>query len=88
MATARLERLAANSLWTIRVVPLDEKGSPGQPSPAFQIATKTISRLRIPWWFWLLPLGALTAAAVRFWRNHQSRLQVKANERIARLEGK
>ena len=88
MVTARLEKLAANSLWTIHVVPLDERGNPGQPSPAFQIATKTIARLRIPWWVWILPAGAIIAAAARFWRSHQQRLQIKDNERIARLEGR
>lgn len=88
IATARLERLPANRLWTIHVVPLDEKGNPGLPSPAFQIATKSIARLRIPWWIWILPAGAIIAAAVRFWRNHLQRLQIQDNERIARLEGK
>lgn len=88
IATARLEKLAANSLWTIHVVPLDAQGNPGQPSPAFQIATKAIARLRIPWWAWLLLAGALIAVASRFWRKRQERLQTKDNERIARLEGK
>jgi hypothetical protein len=88
IATAHLEKLAANSQWTIHLVPLDENGVPGQPSPAFQIATKTITRLRIPWWVWLLPAGALAYAAVRFWRGRQMLLQIKDNERIARLEGK
>lgn len=88
IATARLERLAADSMWTIHVVPLDEKGNPGQPTPGFQIATKTLARPRIPWWFWPLAAAALTAAAARFWRRHQKRLQIKDNERIARLEGK
>ncbi len=88
MATAQLEKLAASSLWTIHVVPLDENGSPGPPSPAIQVTTKSISRVRIPWWVWILPVGALIAGAVRFWRNHQQRLQIQDNERIARLEAK
>lgn len=88
MAVARLERLPANTLWTIHIVPLDEKGKPGEPSPAFQISTQPMSQLRIPWWAWILCLAALAAGLVRLWRKYQASLHAVEDERIARLERK
>jgi len=88
MVIARLEHLPARSLWTIHVVPLDEKGNPGQPSPPFQIATKPLQQLRVPGWVWLVTLAALAAGLARLWRKYQSGLHASENERIARLERK
>ena len=86
MATARLERLPANSLWTIRIVPVDERGNAGQPSPLLKIATKPLKHFPVPWWAWLAVAAALAAAAFKLWRRHQRGLLTKENERISRLE--
>ena len=88
MATARLERLPANSLWSIRIVPVDEKGNAGQPSEPFQIATKPLKRFPVPWWAWLFPIAVLATAAFKRWQRHQRGLLIKENERISRLERK
>ena len=88
MATARLERLPANNMWTIHIVPLDERGIAGQPSQAIQIATPPLKRSPIPWWVWIAPLAALAMVIARLWRKYQSGLQAGDNERIARLERK
>lgn len=84
-ATARFERLPANTFWTIRIVPLDKDGKPGNPSPAFQIATQPIRQWIIPVWFWILLLVGIASALFFAFRQHQRRLHAKANERIARL---
>lgn len=84
-ATARFERLPANTFWTIRIVPLDKDGKPGNPSPAFQIATQPIRQWIIPVWFWLLLLVGIASALFFAFRQHQKRLHAKADERIARL---
>jgi len=88
MATARLERLPANKRWTIHIVPLDEKGNPGQPSQALQIATNPLNQFHIPWWIWLAPMAALAAVLLRFGRKYQSGLKAGEDERISRLERK
>ena len=88
MATARLERLPANSLWTIHIVPLDEKGNPGQPSQPMRIATNPLNQFRIPWWFWLAPMAALAAVLVRLGRKNQRGHKAREDERISRLERK
>jgi len=86
-ATARFERLPANTFWTIRIVPLGKDGKPGNPSPAFQIATQPIRQWIIPAWFWILLLAGIVCAFFLAFRRHQRHLHAKADARIARLAG-
>ena len=88
MATARIERLPANTRWTIRIVGLDENGTPGHPSQSFQIATLPLEQFSIPWWIWPALLAPLAAGLVHLRKKNQIRFLAKENERIARLEGK
>ena len=88
MATARLERLPVNAQWTIRIVGLDEKGNPGQPSKSFQIATQPVAQFSVPWWVWLALMPPLAVGLARLRKKNQTRLLAKENERIARLEQK
>ena len=86
IVTARLERLPENTVWTIHVVPLDEMGHPGEPSPAFRIATKAGNPLRIPWWVWLPVMLLAAAGGFRLWQDRKMSAQTKDNDRISRLE--
>ena len=86
IVTARLERLPENTVWTIHVVPLDEMGHPGEPSPAFRIATKAGNPLRIPWWVWLPVMMLAAAGGLRLWQDRKMSAQTKDNDRISRLE--
>jgi len=85
---ARLVRLPANTLWTVRLVPLDENGQPGPPSPPFQISTQPLEKHSVPLWAWLAIFLVFVAVGVHFWRRYQVLLHSRANARIERLGGR
>ncbi|MEI8312126.1 MAG: hypothetical protein WCH98_15350 [Verrucomicrobiota bacterium] len=88
MVIARLERLPANTFWTVHIVPLDRNGNPGAAGPAFQIATKPMNRPHLPWWIWGSILAAISAALASRWRKRRNSSRTEKDAQIARLENR
>jgi len=86
-AAARFGNLPAGSFWTIRIVSLDENDAPAAVSPAFQIATRTAWKFRLPLWAWMLLLpGVLGGIALLLWKKIRHALHAREDERISRLQ--